>query len=328
VFCWVVRSVYEVRLVEEGATASHLHLRLLIMHHSFTTTTFTPASNSSKRSTAKPPPTCRGTISGVVPRKSLHMERKIQQLMTFRFGPEMVTIRVGLGDNTHIFPVYENVICKSSKFIQNALKGDCRDAEYRMVQLPEFPSDDFEVYHVWLLTGRLHSKDGDTFYDPDGSAQAVKMYETSLWWEMAKLGNLSHLGHYLLDTDFTDAVSDAMIQCMIELQTLKRAFPVEKGPSMIAKLPEASPTRTLIFELVAWTTSEAQMQQICDQQREHPTEKQYLDFMIGVSMALASRFTSPTPTMSPLEGWKSPGTVCKYHSHGEEKACYLKTKMI
>jgi hypothetical protein len=245
----------------------------------------------------------------------------------------MVTIQVDQGYTKRNFHVYKNLISAKSEFINNALKGDWRESKDRLVELPEFSSEDFEVYHVWLLTGRLHCRDGDKDYadqclDLD-KPEDLKDYEGSLWWEMDKLGNLSDLGHYLLDTDFTDTVSDAMIQCMIELHAEKCPFPVAKGPDMIAKLPESSPTRKLIFDLVAWTTDEAQMRRISADLRANPTEEENLGFMIGVSMAMTSKLTSSTPPpSSPLESWKSPETACKYHSHGKGNFCYIVMKSI
>jgi hypothetical protein len=248
--------------------------------------------------------------------------------MMFRYGPETITIRVGEGRYTRDFLVYSDLISWTSEFINKALKGDWQESEERLVKLPDFSPEVFQVYHVWVLSGRLHSRNGDKdfadVYLDLNVPKDLENYEGSLWWEMEMLSNLSHLGHYLLDTEFTDTVSDAIVQCTIELQVGKCAFPVAKGPGMIAKIPESSPTRALIFDLVAWTTDESQMRGICADLRKNCTEEDHLDFMTGIAIAMASRLTSSTPPpMSPLEAWESPDEACKYHSHvKKEEGCY------
>jgi hypothetical protein len=248
--------------------------------------------------------------------------------MTFRYYSDEITIEVGLGKYARDFTICKDLICETSDFIENALKKNWRSSEDQVVKLPDFSSEDFEIYHVWVLSGRLYSRDGDKWHaeslDLD-KPESLQEYKESLWSEMVKLGKLSHLGHYLLDSYFTDTVSDAMVQCMVELQAGKCAFPSADGPDMIAKLPESSPTRKLIFDLVAWTTDEAEMRDICAALREHSTVEEHLDFMTGVSVAMASIRTPSTPNpTSPLDAWDLLDTAmsCKYHSHGKEKGCY------
>jgi hypothetical protein len=253
--------------------------------------------------------------------------------MTFSYGSEMVTVRVGQDVSARDVLVYKRLIRNSSAFFKNAFKGSLRTSEDQSVKLPDFTFECFDTYHMWLLSGRLYSRQADKRevlvgqnVDPDYN----QGYDQALWTEMTKLGKLSHLGHYLLDTDFIDTISDAMVQCMIELQAIKCGFPIDEGLRMMANIPKSSPTRDLIFDFVAWTTSEVQMRDICVELRQHPTRVEYLDFMAGISIAMASRLTTSTPPpTSPLEGWKSPETACKYHSHrGEEKCCYLEMKTI
>jgi hypothetical protein len=253
--------------------------------------------------------------------------------MTFSYGSEMDTVRVGQDVSARDVLVYRRLIRNSFKFFKNACKGNWRESEDQSVKLPDFTFECFDTYHMWLLSGRLYSRQADECeamagenIDPDDN----QGYDRALWTEMIKLGKLSHFGHYLLDTDFIDTISDAMVQCMVELQAVKCGFPIDEGLKMMANIPESSPTRDLIFDLVAWTTSEVQMRDICVKLREHPTKVEYLDFMAGISIAMASRLTTSTlPPTSPLEGWKSPETACEYHSHtGEENHCYLKMKTI
>jgi hypothetical protein len=130
---------------------------------------------------------------------------KAQQLMKFSLGERMVTIRVSEGGDTLHVPVYEDLICRSSKLIKDAVEGDQWESDDYLIDLPEFTSDLFKTYHMWLLTGRLHSRDRfeeatEANYNPD-NPDDLNAYGDGLWYEMNRLGDLSHLGHHLLDGD-------------------------------------------------------------------------------------------------------------------------------
>jgi hypothetical protein len=110
--------------------------------------------------------------------------------MTFSYGSEMVTVRVGQDVSARDVLVYRRLIRNSSKFFKNACKGNWRESEDQSVKLPDFTFECFDTYHMWLLSGRLYSRQageceamaGENI-DPDDN----QGYDRALLTEMIKL---------------------------------------------------------------------------------------------------------------------------------------------
>ena len=235
----------------------------------------------------------------------------------------MITIRTGKDNSQRDFTIYEKVIRASSEFFDNALKGPWRESTERVVELPEFAGMHFAMYHRWVLTGQLCSM--TDLVDPLPAATSKRHEQTyRLYREVLVLKSLTHLGHYLRDTNFTDTVNDALLQCTTELQSHGVAFPNSYGLVFYKVIPEGSPTRLLIADLVAWTTCAKGMRGLRNHRDARFDKDEHADFIMDVLESVTNRFMSATPSTSPLEGWE---TSCKYHSHGDDKPCYRnKTK--
>jgi len=245
------------------------------------------------------------------------------------FGTQMITVRVGKDNQTQDFAIYETLIRKSSTFVDNALKGSWRESTDRVVTLPEFDCMYFGIYHQWLLTGKLHSK-----MDPKVLDESYRRYkemnsdaifnpeEYALLNELVYLEMLSHLGHYLLDTNFMDTVSDAMIQIAKEFRSHGCIFSRPTASFIYDVIPEGSPTRSLVADLVAWTATWQQIRLLRVDRTGEKVES-HPDFISDVLQALALKHISPQTSISPL---LMDETSCKYHSHGDEKPCYRKKK--
>ena len=230
----------------------------------------------------------------------------------------MITIRVGAGDEQQDFVIHEKVIRKASEFVDTTMKGPWLESQERVISLPEVTPGTFNVYMRWLMTSKLHSKvesaEAAKYYPHEDhyTEQTYKFW--ALWKELVYLRHLSHLGHYLLDTDFTDTVSDAVLQCTAELQSHRSRFPLSYGSNFYKEIPDGSPTRKLVAELIAWTAKAKKFNaRLTESSKIHP------DLMMDLLRAMASRYLSSEPSTSPLEGWE---TSCKYHCHGENKPCY------
>jgi hypothetical protein len=230
-----------------------------------------------------------------------------------RFGTKTVIIRVGAKDHSHDFAVYEKLVRHASAFINNALKEPWQESIDRVVGLPDFTKKTFGIYHLWLLTGKLHRK-----HKPD-VIQSPETPSLSLWLELLTLRDLSKLGHYLLDTAFTDTECDAILQCCEALQSLGTEFPITYISYFYKAIPEGLSTRSLIANVIAWTTTSKQV----DSVKRHHANKVHPDFLVDMLHAMAKRFLSPGKSISPL---KEPNMSCEYHSHGDEKPCYRKKK--
>jgi hypothetical protein len=227
-----------------------------------------------------------------------------------RFGDEMVRIRAGCSDQMRDFFVYEKLIRNSSVFMDNALKEPWKESTERTVCLPDFGSDTFDIYHIWLLTGKIHSR--RKWFLSYNISDMVALYG-----EISQLQKLSHLGHYLIDTAFMDTVCDAILQCCREIESHEARFTITQDLSFYRVLPPGSPTRSMLANVVAQSTSFEKLNNLKPVygNRPHP------DLLMDILHAVAERFLSPRTSISPLQ---EPENSCKYHSHGEETVCYRK----
>jgi hypothetical protein len=203
--------------------------------------------------------------------------------------------------------------------MDNALKEPSKELADRTVNLDKFQHEAFDVYHNWLLTGKMHCK-GKPADHTEASDITFALYS-----ELRTLETLLDLEHYLLDTAFTDTVSDAILQCCQELQSHGATLTNSYGLSFYKVLPPGSPGRSMIANLVAWTTSFDELDGLKDGylDNEPYSDKKPSNYLMDVLHAVARRCLSPSTSISPLQ---EPETSCKYHSHGDETVCYRKKK--
>ncbi|KAG9194281.1 hypothetical protein G6011_04316 [Alternaria panax] len=217
-----------------------------------------------------------------------------------------ITFKIGCNGND-VFLVPEDRIRTSSEFVEAAMKGPWKESQDRSISLPGIGKQAFSMYFHWLLTGVVHSKGRPSDY-PEFH------HIMPLLQEILLLPRLFELGHYLLDTDFRDALSDALMQCTSDLQRDLCSFPLDYGSFFYERIPDGSPTRNLVADLVVWTMNEHFLLYTgAKRDAIHP------DYTMDLVMAMAARHISKTPGKSPLDGWE---TNCKYHCHGSEKPCY------
>ena len=213
----------------------------------------------------------------------------------------MITVKVGEADQD-VFMLPEDRLRASSEFIDAAMRGPWKESQERMVSLPNFDRKLFAVYLQWLLTGVVHSRQrGD---DP----------LSALLQELVKLPELFNLGHYLLDTDFRDALNDSLMQCVIELQGRSAVFSPSYGSKFYQNVPDGSPTRKLITDIIVWGNRGAAL-------RALPAKIDTMepDLIMDLLLAVTGRYVSLKPDKYPFDKWQ---TSCKYHCHGDEKVCY------
>ena len=232
-------------------------------------------------------------------------------------GTNIVIVRVGRAGAMVNFSVYEDVIRRTSAYMKNILDGPWRESQLRIINVPGFASQAFNVYYQWLLTGKLHTKNRVEQEDNGSSHlpfQKRQSAHKALLLELRPLKQALHLAHYLLDTDFTDTVCDALIQCTIELQAIGSWFSSIRGNLFCMELPEGLPARQLVTDLVAWTAPPT------DYAKDNTLFKQAEpEFIIDVLQAVTARLGLDVKATSPLERWE---TSCKYHCHGERSLCY------
>jgi hypothetical protein len=229
----------------------------------------------------------------------------------------MVTIRVGPPGETHDFAVYEKLIRNSSAFMDAALKEPWKESASRVVCLPDFRNETFDIYHLWLLSGKLHSRKER---QNDSNTKVSLPSLSYLKDEVITLQKLSHLGHYLLDTDFTDTVCDALFHVCRDFQSTGMVFPISSAQGFYKVIPQGSPIRSLIADVIAWTTTHSHI----DLLKCYYSLDAHPDLVMDLLHAMSKRFLSPGTSTSPL---REPKLSCKYHSHGDEKECYRKKEI-
>jgi hypothetical protein len=108
----------------------------------------------------------------------------------------VVVFLVGAHDPKR-FIVHERLVSPRSEFARLALRGVWKEAQERTIKLPEDDPEVFSVYQQWLYDRLIHTSSGNLFPQTDDEYEAlVKAYI---------------LGEKLLDTDFKDAIIDAIV---------------------------------------------------------------------------------------------------------------------
>ena len=107
----------------------------------------------------------------------------------------IVTIEVD--DPPTSFRIDEAFIRGSSKFFDKALNAEWKEGQSHIIQLPESDATAFSVYLNWRYFGRLFVEDGEN----------GKMSKS--WWNLVEA---YILGDKLLDSDFKDAICDAVAE--------------------------------------------------------------------------------------------------------------------
>ncbi|KAL8952334.1 MAG: hypothetical protein Q9222_001745 [Ikaeria aurantiellina] len=68
---------------------------------------------------------------------------------------EVVTVRVGSGDNVHCWRIQEKLLTNCSPFFAAALNGSFSEAQSRSIELVEENPDAFRYFVQWLYTGKF-----------------------------------------------------------------------------------------------------------------------------------------------------------------------------
>ncbi|KAI4704423.1 hypothetical protein J4E81_001489 [Alternaria sp. BMP 2799] len=226
------------------------------------------------------------------------MQRGFEDEVAFA-NESMITVKVGEA----IFMVSEHAIRASSEFVDATMKGP-RQSKERTISLPECDRGAFGIYHRWLLTGVIHNR------------QRADDQLSALQLELLKLPRLFKLSQYLLDTDFQDALSDSLLQCTSALESKKSQFPPSYGSKYYQNVPDGSPIRQLVADLIAWTMGKRQLQFIVGRK-----DKMDPDLAMNILQTVGETYISRGSGKSPLHRWEN---SCKYHCHGNEKTCYRK----
>lgn len=138
----------------------------------------------------------------------------------------MVTFLVG-ADAPKRFNIHEDLIKPRSEFVRLALVGEWKEAHERTIPLPEDDPDVFSVYQHYLYSGLIHTRYNNAFSKKDD--------------EYRMLVRAYILGEKIMDQDFKDSITDAIIE---KLRSLRR-FDASLTSLVFDNTPSTSPLRRL-----------------------------------------------------------------------------------
>lgn len=136
----------------------------------------------------------------------------------------MLTVRVTKSGTATDFMVPEKTLCAASLVIDAAMREPRSESEERVFLLTDFGHDTVGAYIRWLLTGKLfidHESQHDLSNKTRSEEDPDMRKHYCLLDEICALQSFTELGHYLLDIDFRDTISDAILQTCTELEQIE-----------------------------------------------------------------------------------------------------------
>ena len=144
----------------------------------------------------------------------------------YRLNGDVVVFLVGTVTPKR-FNVHEALVKPRSEFVRLALRGEWKEAQERIIPLPEDDPDVFSVYQQWLYGSLVYTRHNNGLSTPDD--------------EYRTLVRAYILGEKFMDQDFKDAIADAIVE---KLRTLRR-FDSGLTDLVFENTPSTSPLRRL-----------------------------------------------------------------------------------
>lgn len=166
------------------------------------------------------------------------MERRptARRLTQHRFASPFIMVKVGTPPTT--FHVQQEHLANASDFFANALERDWDKDQQRALELPEQDPATFNIYLNWLFCRRISLS----------SAEHEDVCSKSI----GRIILAYALGDALLDSDFKDAVSDALILECTTLQDDQYWVPhLEDRKILYWSTRRGSKLRSILVHMVA-----------------------------------------------------------------------------
>jgi hypothetical protein len=203
-----------------------------------------------------------------------------------RLNGDVIVFLVGTSTPQR-YSIHERLVSPRSEFVRLALRGPWKEAQERIINLPEDDSVVFSVYQQWLYGGLIHTCRDTSFSGADDE------YET--------LAKAYILGEKLMDHDFKDAVTDAIVE---KLRSLRR-FDTSLTNLVFSNTPSGSPLRRLWMDAYYHFGSSAWL----DVDRVgSPINAEFMIDFSRYQMRSRTGFCSFGPDVMFLS--------CTYHEHG------------
>lgn len=234
-------------------------------------------------------PQCVASISIIV----------LSAALDHSIASEPVLVRVGHNGEKRF--VHKKLLCESSGFFQNALKGNWTESQDREVKLPLAKDDIFKIWVQWLYTGKI-------FLTQESDGCEITKISAGIEWTTWE--ECYRLGDFLRDMDFLDACIDVVIESMCAANCSPGKLP----HLMNSLAPQKSGHRQLALDVFIY----------CRKREEEAVDGKPIGFLQDVLKHIYPKLMVPIPGRAMKEHFGSMDQ-CKYHNHGTEKPCY-KTK--
>ncbi|KAK5120435.1 hypothetical protein LTR85_006374 [Meristemomyces frigidus] len=206
----------------------------------------------------------------------------------FDFAAPALVVKVGSPATTYF--VNEHLICNASMYFATAMKQEWREGRRRVLDLCDENPKTFNIYLNWLYRKKLVI----------GYTEDQNAVEHSKW---SCLVNAYILGDKLIDPDFKDVVTDAMV--LLYLTKRHAGVRVYPGCSHRVKLyentTEGSKARKLFVHLfAAYKTPHAEI------------ERDPKEFLVDLTRSLM---------LGTQEDFEKTAKTCLFHEH-KDGVCY------
>lgn len=221
------------------------------------------------------------------------------ELTCCRDWEKLITVRVGdpsEPSKQKDFAVHESHIRLQCPFFEAALGRDWKEAEERVVLLPEYEPDSFRIYLGWLYQKRI------TISPTVKTKPSVKCRH--------RLCRAYLLGDFLQDLEFKDAIIDALIDLALDLNIY---FGTGIG-FLYENTSAGSPLRRLVIDLIVYAMN-PDWKKITDLLLvdDFPAEA-FAELIVKIE---ETRNMGKCRSQAPFST-----NMCLYHSHGTGEVCY------
>lgn len=200
-------------------------------------------------------------------------------------------------DNAKSFSLHQQLARDESGFFDSAFRGKWKDTESKVIRLPEYDAEHFQLFYLWIYAHKIFSAKAD---DVQGSVDK----------EWDRLANAWALGAYLQATDFKDAVTDAI---MDKVSQNRRSASQSMHEIIYPKSLANADIRRLIVDIAVSCWNKETLE-------ARSNDPSWADFFRDLSIALVDQrhYGHSHLPKSPWDADK-----CWYHEHRTSNAvCY------
>jgi hypothetical protein len=235
-------------------------------------------------------------------------------LIRSRLTSEPVKVIVGSSKATYF--VHEAQLRASSAFFTQMFNGDWKESATRTVILSEAIPQPFSIYVKWLYSRRFYITESDDI-DCEEESDTLESGENG---ERENLWDCYQLGDFLQDSDFKDAIIDALINKMV----VENCYPLYIAQAVYASSTAASPHRQWVVDCAIKFWSKPELDAVAEdavsESGDYPQE-----FRTDLFVAMSAHLRTGVKVTLVADFFQNLDT-CKYHEHTKKNTPCYKTK--